>query len=131
MALIKCPECGREVSNQAAVCIHCGYPLKANPTTATATTNSNTIGSFMVRINNAPSKLKAISVVREVTGLGLAEAKKIVESPNPIVVSNVDINIAQNIANQLLKGGIDSLVIGTDGSVSNVKVNKTPCCLFL
>ena len=28
MALIKCPECGKNVSNQAEACIHCGYPLK-------------------------------------------------------------------------------------------------------
>lgn len=28
MALIKCPECGKEVSDKAEVCIHCGYPLK-------------------------------------------------------------------------------------------------------
>ena len=27
MALIKCPECGREISDKAKVCIHCGYPL--------------------------------------------------------------------------------------------------------
>lgn len=27
MALIPCPECGREVSDQAPACIHCGYPL--------------------------------------------------------------------------------------------------------
>lgn len=27
MALIKCPECGKEISNKAKACIHCGYPL--------------------------------------------------------------------------------------------------------
>ena len=27
MALISCPECGQKVSDQAKVCIHCGYPL--------------------------------------------------------------------------------------------------------
>lgn len=27
MALIKCPECGNEVSDQAKTCIHCGAPL--------------------------------------------------------------------------------------------------------
>ena len=27
MALIICPECGKEVSDKADVCIHCGYPL--------------------------------------------------------------------------------------------------------
>lgn len=28
MALIKCPECEREISDKAEKCIHCGYPLK-------------------------------------------------------------------------------------------------------
>lgn len=27
MALIKCPECGREISDKAAACPGCGYPL--------------------------------------------------------------------------------------------------------
>lgn len=29
--LIKCPECQKEVSDQAEVCIHCGFPLKKVP----------------------------------------------------------------------------------------------------
>lgn len=28
MALIKCPECGREISDKAEVCIHCGFPMR-------------------------------------------------------------------------------------------------------
>lgn len=28
MAIINCPECGKEVSDKAKVCIHCGYPLE-------------------------------------------------------------------------------------------------------
>ena len=27
MALLKCPECGKEVSDKALTCIHCGCPL--------------------------------------------------------------------------------------------------------
>lgn len=27
MSLIKCPECGAEISDKARSCIHCGYPL--------------------------------------------------------------------------------------------------------
>lgn len=28
MAIIKCPECGREISDKSKMCIHCGYPLE-------------------------------------------------------------------------------------------------------
>ena len=27
MALIKCPECGKDVSTSAEACPHCGYPI--------------------------------------------------------------------------------------------------------
>jgi len=30
MALITCPECGKDVSDSAAACIHCGYTLVQN-----------------------------------------------------------------------------------------------------
>lgn len=28
MSIIKCPECGKEISDRSDACIHCGYPLK-------------------------------------------------------------------------------------------------------
>lgn len=31
MAVIKCPECGREISDKARACPQCGYPLSAAP----------------------------------------------------------------------------------------------------
>jgi len=27
MALFECPECSKEISDQAINCVHCGYPL--------------------------------------------------------------------------------------------------------
>ncbi len=27
MALIKCPGCGKEISDKASTCINCGFPL--------------------------------------------------------------------------------------------------------
>lgn len=32
MALIKCPECGREISDKARECPHCGVPIAAGKT---------------------------------------------------------------------------------------------------
>ena len=28
MAIIKCSECGQDISEKATHCIHCGYPIK-------------------------------------------------------------------------------------------------------
>ena len=30
MALIKCPECNKEISDTTSVCIHCGYKIGSN-----------------------------------------------------------------------------------------------------
>ena len=27
MALINCPECGKEISDKSKLCVHCGYPI--------------------------------------------------------------------------------------------------------
>ena len=35
MALIKCPECGKEVSDKAPACPSCAYPLQATTIEAT------------------------------------------------------------------------------------------------
>lgn len=35
MALIKCPECGKEISDKAKACIHCGCPLSEMVTSGT------------------------------------------------------------------------------------------------
>lgn len=29
MAMIKCPECGKDISDKAMACIHCGYPISS------------------------------------------------------------------------------------------------------
>ena len=32
MALIKCPECGKEISDSAKQCIHCGFVIHPHST---------------------------------------------------------------------------------------------------
>ncbi|MGN0384564.1 MAG: zinc ribbon domain-containing protein [Lachnospiraceae bacterium] len=44
MSLINCPECGKEISDQAAACPNCGFSLqKTDPT------------KISVNVNNSPS----------------------------------------------------------------------------
>lgn len=72
MALIKCPECGKEVSNRAAACIHCGFPLSEGAGD----------GYFKIILTDYPKeqKINLIKGLRIVLKLGLADAKNVSES---------------------------------------------------
>ncbi len=48
MALIKCPECGKDVSDKAQSCIHCGCPLAGMNPAGSVTVAVN--GPGMVRM---------------------------------------------------------------------------------
>ena len=41
MALIKCPECGKEISDKSTCCIHCGYPLADKEIDSSTTSNDD------------------------------------------------------------------------------------------
>ncbi len=45
MALIKCSECGREISDKAPACIHCGCPISVSLPNAADSGNSDNSGS--------------------------------------------------------------------------------------
>ena len=130
MALIKCPECGKEISDRAPACIHCGYPLDNEPTVKFQSSNhfkKVVIPCYKEHVNE---KLTAIKIVREVAGLSLAEAKALVEQSNPVVVNNVDLGKANQIANRFLREGINAQVADADANivVEVKKISKTPCC---
>ena len=86
MAIIKCIECGHDVSTFADKCQNCGCPVSI--TLEEATNESNT---FDVILEDAcGDKLEAVRFIREVVTppRGLREAIDIIESlPNTIVYS--------------------------------------------
>ena len=90
--LIKCPECGKEISDKAEVCIGCGDPINKQSVVGEKTEESNAnpnirsingkdidITEIIYFIRNK-EKIKAIKLLREISGLGLKEAKDIVDS---------------------------------------------------
>ena len=94
MALIKCPECGKEISDKAPACIHCGYPLN-NQSLRDKKIPSITIEIFgqtydvsdiynrseyqLNTLMKDDNKFKGIAFLRREYNLGLTEAKKIYE----------------------------------------------------
>lgn len=43
MALINCPECGKQISDKAPACIHCGYPIQTEQVISTSISNSKKV----------------------------------------------------------------------------------------
>lgn len=41
MALIQCPECGKEISDQSEKCLNCGFPIKKTEKPAESTSRKN------------------------------------------------------------------------------------------
>ena len=75
MALIKCPECGKEISDKSDKCIHCGFPLRSTPIIQ-ENINGKYYDVTFLSDTNIPF-IKKINMVRELTGCDLFFAKEI------------------------------------------------------
>ena len=128
MALVKCPECGKDVSDKAEACVHCGYPMMQTSTSSTPSLKKVCIPCC----NGTDYKIKAIKIIREVTGLSLADAKNLSEQACPVVVKNVDANTAEQVAKQFLKVGIRAQAIDFDKEpafeANPLNDMVAPCC---
>lgn len=83
MALIKCPECGKEISNKAVACPHCGCPASEwsdknieNKETKQSNSEKEVLSKILHKYDER-NKIKAIKEIRELTGYDLKEASKI------------------------------------------------------
>ena len=132
MALIKCPECGKQISDKASACIHCGYPIQTEQVVSPPISNSKKVAipSFS---EFSQQKIPAIKVVREVLNMGLAEAKEFVEQTTPYVV--VKDGLTQNQANLIAQKfqaiNVDARIYDSEASVSCASPAKDTniiCC---
>lgn len=74
MALIKCPECGKEISDKAEKCPHCGYPIEEIENTVENETGSKQEGSDSnkeVPKKKKPLNKKIIIVVSAIIGVAV------------------------------------------------------------
>lgn len=64
MALITCPECGKEVSSAAKTCPNCGFPI-----------SNVTNDKILIKIDQHPSVLGCIVPIKDENGFPLAQGK--------------------------------------------------------
>ncbi len=87
MALIKCPECEREVSSMAEACPHCGYPIKKTETDTNSTYS-------IVLLNSGLHYINVIHKIRTITGCELHSAKYSAERTPTLIIKNVNMQNA-------------------------------------
>lgn len=117
MALIKCPECGKEISDKAPACIHCGYPLsllnseKAKNTTAE---KQSSIGvkadqkeySFKI-INCNGSNAKMIITLKNKFHYSLEDAKAAILNLPLLISIKENITEIKKLAQEFTDAGME------------------------
>ena len=111
MALIKCPECGKEVSDKAPACIHCGYPLNNN------ISQPDTLYNVILEVPG-PNKAKLNIALRNIRTLSLVEAKNIIDSAPCVIKENISLSEAQQIQKDFAEIMAGVKIIAADGSSS-------------
>lgn len=75
MSIIKCPECGKEISDKSKQCINCGYPICNKEVD-----NESNERTYKLNLKDCGSnKVSVIKLIREITGLGLVDAKALTD----------------------------------------------------
>ena len=114
-----CGGCGKPVVAGGSFCPYCGQRLAAapgptgegRPANAPAPMASGGPGACDVVLERyGERKIQAIKVVRELTGLGLKEAKDVVESAPCVVLAGVDEAFARAAVEAFSRAGISASV---------------------
>ena len=77
MALIKCPECGKEISDKSTFCNGCGYPISSK--NSKCNINGIIYDLSFVFENGRDNKIQSISTLIQISNCGLTEAKQVIE----------------------------------------------------
>lgn len=81
MALIKCPECGREVSDKAPVCIHCGCPLGGNDNDKLNSYYDIIYKGYTSQTLERNNKLNTVKHLMKINNLSISQNGKMLDNP--------------------------------------------------
>lgn len=138
MAMIKCPECNQEISDQASVCPHCGYPIQekamaamaadiSSGTAQTSETQTSTVVETVpadsveaydvMLADYVNSKSSTISDLMNFLAISRSDAEQIVETVPCYIYDDIEKADAERIARQLQNCGMRIAVYDPVGNV--------------
>lgn len=107
MALIKCPECGKDISSLAEHCIYCGYPLNKSLDDSNNKLYKVVFYGFKTRQDEQHNRAKVVGQIRQILGnVSLSEALSSISQPYPKTIQDgITKNNAEWIDNVLTPFG--------------------------
>lgn len=123
MALIKCPECGNSVSDKAAQCIHCGYPL-----------NESTLNNkqyCIILLETRQSKSEIVQYLMNNFGMTLSDGVEIFNNLPYMIIKEATFDESKEISDKITSlGGVvqvkeyDPFI---DGNTTRVYTDELRC----
>lgn len=125
MAIIKCPECGRDVSSYADKCPNCGCPASVI-TNADHTTHNGIWFDVILKSYTVENKGKVCRFTHEVNepNLSLRESIDMVSNPPQSIIVGVSKESADKIASILNKLGCATEIRKSDSKSENIPWSK-------
>lgn len=135
MALISCPECGKQISDKAPACIHCGFPLDMVSSKIVSQSNMKKI----VIPNPERSQIfhtYVLMTVAQVKGVPYPKIESVVkQGDHPIVVDDLDMSTADAIVQKLKEKSILKEIFVVDAGTDEAAImelitppKKVACC---
>lgn len=107
MSLIKCPECGREVSDRAPACIHCGFPLHSNPKTNEVIEDSQHFSITLIDINDIMQFVHNAETVYALLGMTKDAFMSKCKQRPAVLKSDLSLAKCEELANRLRTLGLN------------------------
>lgn len=125
MALIKCVECGREISDKAVACIHCGCPISvskqasstpaaANGQTGGSAANANVSELVSQLFGAANQSIPTVTIEAKLTGPQTASTVV------SVYVPEFNQTVRVNIPNSITEGQSLMISSGTNAAVNGI-----------
>lgn len=98
MALIQCPECGKEISDQSPACIHCGYPLSPTPVPEEPVYS-------VALLDAAPGPNDTLDILQNQLGMSFSDAAAAIDNVPSVLARNLTMSEAHAMEGLFTKYG--------------------------
>ena len=113
MALINCPECGKEISDKSKQCIHCGFPLESY------VSNSGIYDMVLKTISASPKKSLASDFLEDVFEIKKGRGRTLLSTQGNIILQGIEVESMEYLKHSFGQLGYEMDFVPSDSDYIN------------